>query len=261
MSPPRWGSISLRKVLVLYGLGGIGKTQLAVNLCIKHQDALDSVLFADGSSRESLLKSYSLVYRRLNAMVAESGHDAPDAKSLSPEQCCDKLMQCLALKANKKWLLIIDNVDKEPAEDGGFEVQNFFPIGNHGSILITTRLMALSRMGVSVKVGRMGLDEASNLLDEYVGNDLEGPRPSHSELPGAKTALLRKLDGLPLAISQAGRFIHSMNLRLSTYLELYTSSKCEVMDLLPDGFCCSADSTRNSIRTTWSIPLDRLRKK
>jgi hypothetical protein len=143
----------------LYGLGGIGKTQLAVNLCIKHQDAFDSVLFADGSSRESLLKSYSLFYRRLNAMAAESGHDAPDAKSLSPEQCCDNLMQWLALKANKKWLLIIDNVDKEPAEDGGFEVQNFFPPGNHGSILITTRLMALSRMGMSVKVDRMSQDE------------------------------------------------------------------------------------------------------
>ena len=120
-------SPTLRKVFVLYGLGGIGKTQLAVNFGIKHQDTFDSVLFVDGSSRESTVKSYSFYYRRLNAITTKGSlDDMADTKSLFPEQCCDNLRQWLAQPENKKWLLIIDNVDREPTEDGGFEVQDFF---------------------------------------------------------------------------------------------------------------------------------------
>ena len=50
-SPPR------RKVLVLHGLGGIGKTQLAIRFVRDCQDEFSSIFFLDGSSRASLLKA------------------------------------------------------------------------------------------------------------------------------------------------------------------------------------------------------------
>jgi tetratricopeptide (TPR) repeat protein len=72
--------------------------------------------------------------------------------------------------------------------------------------------------------------------------------------------LLETLDGLPLAISQAGRLINTLNLKLETYLELYTSSKREVMDMLPSDSYFN-DTEKSSIRTTWTTSLNLLKEK
>ena len=73
-------------------------------------------------------------------------------------------------------------------------------------------------------------------------------------------ALLWKLDGLPLAISQAGRFIHTLDRRPSTYLDIYAESRREAMDSLPDDLG-SRKNLWNSIRTTWSMSVGSLGKK
>ena len=54
-----------RKVSVLYGLGGIGKTQLAIKFAKDHQAKFTSIFFLDGSSQETLLRSFALIYHRI----------------------------------------------------------------------------------------------------------------------------------------------------------------------------------------------------
>jgi hypothetical protein len=106
-------------------------------------------------------------------------------------------------------------------------------------------------------------NEAVELLHECLGepifcqqNDLE----TYSREILTRQSLLETLDGLPLAISQAGRFINALNIRLESYLELYTSSKREVMDMLSSDSQLQ-DTEKGSIRTTWTTSLNLLKEK
>jgi hypothetical protein len=254
-----------RKVFVLYGLGGIGKTQLALNFALNHRAEFTSIMFLDGASQESLLKSFAPVYRRITeGRDSQAPDSALPAKSnqISAEKMAEEVVQWLAQEQNNRWLLIFDNIDKEPSDEGGFDIVSYFPPKDHGSILITTRLAPLSRLGRGKRVGRMSEEEAVGLLDEILSQSSLGRQRTwvtRNQENQTTHALLDTLDGLPLAISQAGRFINTLNLEVETYLELYTSSKREVMDML------STDShlhdEKRSIRTTWTTSLNLLKEK
>jgi len=255
-----------RKVFVLYGLGGIGKTQLAINFAKDRQAEFTSILFLDGSSQESLLKSFAPIYHLL---TENSGIQTPNAvlhenpNQISPQKMAGEVIRWLARKYNSSWLLIFHNIDKELSDEGSFDIVSYFPPKDHGSILITTRFAPLSRLGRSKKVGHMTDEEAIELLDRNLGMSLSSQQrlwASHNKESPATKQLLEILDGLPLAISQAGRFINTLNLKPETYLKLYTSSKREVMDML-SGDSYLYDSEKSSIRTTWTISLNLLKEK
>jgi len=255
-----------RKVFVLYGLGGIGKTQLAIKFAKDHQKEFNSVFFLDGSSQDSLFKSFAAIFRRIAESKTLGNKDSVNLATnnqIPPQAMAEKAMQWLAHQSNNRWLLIFDNIDKEPSDEGGFDIMPFFPPKDHGSILITTRLAPLSKLGHSKKVGRMSDEEADKLLDECLGESVscrQGGLATHNREALTRHALLKTLDGLPLAISQAGRFINALNLRLETYLELYSSSKREVMDMLSSDSQLQ-DSEKGSIRTTWTTSLNLLKEK
>ena len=255
-----------RKVFVLYGLGGIGKTQLALKFAKDHQNEFTSVFFLDGSSQDSVFKSFAAIFRRIEESKTPGNEDSANLAThnqIPPQDMAKKAMQWLAHEKNNSWLLIFDNVDKESSDEGGFDIIPLFPPRDHGSILVTTRLAPLSRLGNSKKVGRMSDEEAVELLDDHRGESVsyrKGGQTISSQEVFARQALLKTLDGLPLAISQAGRFIKALNLRLETYLELYSSSKREVMDMLCNDSQLQ-DSEKGSIRTTWTISLNLLKEK
>jgi hypothetical protein len=69
------------------------------------------------------------------------------------------------------------------------------------------------------------------------------------------------LNGLPLAISQAGRFVNSSKICLHEYLSLYDSSKHEVIEKLPFAIDGVEDTQRASIRTTWTISVNLLKQR
>jgi len=254
-----------RKVFILYGLGGIGKTQLALKFAKNHQTEFTSIFFLDGSSQGSLLKSFAPIYRQITEL---KGLQAPDstlptkANQIPLEQMAEDVAQWLAQEQNNEWLLIFDNIDKEPSDEGGFDIVPYFPPKDHGSILITTRLAPLSRLGCSKKVGRMSEEEAVGLLDEILDQSLSGQQrtwATRDQKSHTMHELLETLDGLPLAISQAGRFINTLNLEVETYLELYTSSKREVIDMLSDA--SDMHGEKRSIRSTWTTSLNLLKEK
>ena len=258
-----------RKVAVLYGLGGIGKTQLAIKFAKDHRAEFASILFLDGSSQESLFKSFALIHRRIiksEKAQAQAQAQAPgtalSAGSIQTERekVAEEVVQWLALDQNSRWLLIFDNVDREPSDEGGFNVVSYFPPKDHGSILITTRLAPLSRLGCAKRVSQMSREQAAGLLDQILGDVLGQGRSWAGYEDPATNELLATLDGLPLAISQAGRFINTLNLKPETYLELYNSSKREVIDMLSNDSVLH-DAEKASIRTTWTTSLNLLKEK
>lgn len=162
-----------RKVVVVHGLGGIGKTQLAVEFARKHHHRFSAVFWLDGSSEASLKQSYIAMFQRLphgelTADVAALLSDVAVEADVAVREC----KRWLSMPPNAHWLLLIDNVDRDHHDQGdtqAYNVQEYFPHADHGSILITSRLASLQRLGTGVKVGVVGSEQAHAILEKNAG--------------------------------------------------------------------------------------------
>lgn len=114
------GCADERRVCVLHGLGGAGKTQLALKAIDRHRGNWKHVVYLDASSKEAIetsLQGFAKVSK-----IGESHEDALEWLELLREP----------------WLMFFDNADHP-----SLEIKEYFPGSSRGSILITTRLVDL----------------------------------------------------------------------------------------------------------------------
>jgi hypothetical protein len=167
-----------RKVVVVHGLGGIGKTQLAVEFARKHHHRFSAVFWLDGSSEASLKQSFVSIAQRLprGELTADSAAQLSDA-AVEADMAVHECQRWLSIPSNAHWLLIIDNVDRDhhDREDPqAYNVQAYFPHADHGWMLITSRLPSLQRLGSGVKVGTVAAEQARAILENNAGRVVEG---------------------------------------------------------------------------------------
>ncbi|EUC40595.1 hypothetical protein COCMIDRAFT_68666, partial [Bipolaris oryzae ATCC 44560] len=140
-----------QKVVVVHGLGGIGKTQLAVEFAREHQDHFSAVFWIDGSSEASLKHSFVDIVQRLpRGELTADGVQMISQTVVEANVAVRECEQWLSISSNSHWLLIIDNVNcdySDRDESLAYNVKDYFPNADHGSILITTRLASLQRIG------------------------------------------------------------------------------------------------------------------
>ena len=230
-------------------MGGIGKTQLGVEFARRHQSSYSSIFFIHADSKESLLHSFLAIFRRIS-IPDQLKEDRNSTAQL--EERAKQVLTWLDSEGNDNWLLIFDNVDRAPSDIDGFDIQAYFPARDIGSILVTTRLASLPIDGHRRSLLPMSLNQSSMLLRSYVLNI----RSTEAELK-----LLDSLAGLPLALSQAGRFISTLNIDIEEYLGLYNSSKVEVMDLLPNSTYGGRSKGNTSVATSWTTSINLLKER
>lgn len=164
-----------RKIYILHGLGGIGKTQLAIMNARKHLHTFSVIVWVNGNSTDTVLQSLAGFARRagvsgVSDSTANTAQQAPDMRAEA-----DTVLRWLTLERNQRWLMIFDNVDRDiqSAEEDAqaYSVTSFLPPADHGSILITTRLPSLGQIGKSTKVARLRQDQALEFLSNHSGLD------------------------------------------------------------------------------------------
>jgi hypothetical protein len=167
----------MRRIFVLHGLGGIGKTQLAVGFARRHQAAFSSVFWLDGRSEDRLRQSLAGCIKRI-----PDGQVAGTSKSLVLNSQDDlnivvaEVLDWLARPDNVDWLLVFDNVDLDPEKDretGGYDVRRYIP-GDHGSVLITTRLSRLAQLGESKHLQKVDEELGKAIFERWYGRELGG---------------------------------------------------------------------------------------
>ncbi|KAJ7189420.1 P-loop containing nucleoside triphosphate hydrolase protein [Mycena pura] len=217
-----------QRVYVLYGLGGVGKTQTALKFIEQSQTHLrfSITCLIDTSTRETIDTSFKNIALKLK--IGETAEAAIQRFTAKKEE----------------WLLLFDNAD-EPSID----LNKFFPQCNHGNIIITSRNPGLCvYAGADTHVDNMEESDAVVLL--LKGAALENIPKNRV----ASTAIVKELACLPLAIIQAGAFI-AKSRNLEGYLTVYSTNKSRLLSEKP---AQSHDSYAWTVYTTWQMSFDKL---
>ncbi|KAJ9640885.1 hypothetical protein H2199_005553 [Coniosporium tulheliwenetii] len=135
---PRIPSSARRKVFVVHGLGGIGKTQLVIEFARKHRSRYSAVFWLDGSSKDRLKQSFvDVAYRLPRDQLTADAAEALKHSDIDVDVVVGGVLQWLSLPSNQHWLLIIDNVDRDHLNKGkdpqAYDVKEFFPLHSQKS--------------------------------------------------------------------------------------------------------------------------------
>lgn len=191
--------------LVLYGLGGIGKTRLAVEHAWRYGSRYRAVLFVLADSPDGLNSG-------LAGLARADLLDLPERDD--PAESEVKAAVLRWLRDNSGWLLILDNVD---TKDALLAVTQLLSSLTGGRVLITSR-----RRDWPPGVHRQPLDVISlpAATDFLLKRTVKDRRREPDDVPQA-LRLTELLDGLPLALEQAAAYIAHTQISISEYLEIW----------------------------------------
>ena len=201
-------------VQALTGLGGIGKTQTALEFAYRYRQNYQVVLWGNAHSRETLVTDFVSMAGLLNL---------PEKNAQDQGQAVDAVKRWL--ENNTGWLLILDNADDLAL------AREFIPSGETGRVLLTTRAQYLGEVAARNAVKKMEPEEGALFLLRKKGTlkKDESLESAPSEIRNQAETLSKKLDGLPLALDQAAAFIGEMQTSIEGYLSLYETERAALL--------------------------------
>ncbi|TWU08223.1 DUF7779 domain-containing protein [Stieleria varia] len=211
LAPQHSRTVSLSSI---HGLGGIGKTRLAVEYAWRNAQRYRALLFVTADTPQDFTQN-------LSELVSPDVLDLPDAFASVDQK--KRLAAVLKwLRENERWLLIIDNVDTESAAQ---LVEKTIGSLCNGHVLITSRIATWSPAVQTVEL---------SVLDESAGTDFLLARTRQRIRKGDDEEIARRLagdlGGHALALEQAGAYIDEMQISLARYRELWSDGHDDVQN-------------------------------
>ncbi|HMB06043.1 MAG TPA: SEFIR domain-containing protein, partial [Isosphaeraceae bacterium] len=214
------------------GLGGVGKTQTAVEYAYRHRDQYRAVLWVRADTETSLVSGYLELAKTL----------------VLPEKDADSNEVVAAVRRwlgrEPGYLLILDNAD-DPAL-----VKPYLPPDPRGHVLLTSRAHNFDVLGVRKPIGVpvMTPDEALEFLLKRTGRE---ESLDSAEQDAART-LAEELGYLPLALEQAAAYMKEHEETFSVYLDVYREERLKLLDEMGP----VAGEYPETVRTTWTRSFD-----
>ncbi len=212
----------------MHGLGGIGKTQLALEYAYRHKADYDIVWWVRSEDPSTLASDYAALAGELNLPIADPSNQPEIAAAVKAH-----------LGHITGWLLIFDNVEKPE------HVRPYLPLGETGHVIITSRESDWSGTASELSVKVWPRKESVAFLLRRTGRDE----------PDDADKLADVLGDFPLALEQAGAYIRKAGKSLADYTALYEKHR---QDLLERGK--PATDYEATVATTWEISFEALRK-
>ncbi|HEY0556983.1 MAG TPA: TIR domain-containing protein, partial [Thermoanaerobaculia bacterium] len=222
----------------LYGLGGIGKTRLAIEHAWRSGDRYDTAFFVVAESPEALQSGLANLARPYLLNL-------PEYKAAAQEESVAAVLRWL--REHDRWLLILDNVDTKDAEQA---VVKIIPSLSAGRVLITSRIKDWPASIPRQQIETLSLDEAQRFLLERTAAD----RSKSDNDPKQALRLTEELGGLPLALEQVGAYISHHQMTLSKYLEEWEQERDRVLNWY-DG---SVMQYPSPVAVTWQKTFQQL---
>ncbi|KAL2814040.1 hypothetical protein BJX63DRAFT_442696 [Aspergillus granulosus] len=213
--------------VALYGLGGVGKTQIALELAyrVREKDPTCSVFWLPCTSNASVEQAFLDIAQTIGL------------QEVKPADAKERVKAYLSQDSSQKWLLIFDNADDMEmwvGEDAGAtELAKVLPYSEQGHIIFTTR-----NRKVAVRLASPFVINVSEPNAETGVKILENAllKTNLLENGDATIDLLEQLMFLPLAISQAAAYINANDIQLSDYTALLKEQESDVVELLSEDF-------------------------
>ena len=260
---------ALSQTQAINGLGGIGKTQTAVEYAYRYRDDYQYVFWVRSDTELELTNSYVDMAQTLNLPLKDAENQDETVQSVR-----------VWLTRETGWLLIFDNSDRPEL------VQPFLPREIPGHILITSRAQDLQDLGIvqPLTMETLSPDEAVSFLLHRTGKipptplhkggtavTNEATTDFHPSIRGARgdqdsveahpehTAaadLVAELGHLPLALEQAAAYIVTNRVPLAAYLKSYRKQRLKRLEKAQP----KLGNYPDSIATTWALNLKEVQK-
>lgn len=241
LSKPERLPVAVSQARAISGLGGIGKTQTAVEYAHRFEHEYDLVVLVHASSREVLVAELAGLAPLLGL---------PTYAETDQNRLAEAVKRWLETRKKQVWLLIFDNVEDI------LLVKEFLPEKGNGAVLLTTRLQAVGKYIHKVELGTLALEEGIQFFQKRLGAGEEPERKvlSVSEREAAEQ-LYSLLGGLPLALEQAAAYIEEEACSLAEYVLLYQQQRSALLDRRSR---IDQDDYPYSVATTWAISFRRV---
>ena len=218
------GAATLVPTAALTGMGGVGKTQLALAYAQRYRADYQLGWWVPAETELGIVTALADL-----GVVLGLPADLPPAELAAGARD--------GLGERSEWLVIFDNAP-DPAA-----VAEFLPGAGGGHVLVTSRNSAWQGIADPVPVDLLPLGSAVELLLRRTG-DLDEQ---------AAAQLAEALDRLPLALEQAAAYAATERLRLARYLELFKERHAELLALgRPLAY-------QGTVDATFTLALDQLR--
>jgi NB-ARC domain len=227
---------SATRRVVLYGLGGSGKTETALRFAERHRNDYVAVFWINGMDEATISDSFLTISQ---ALGLDGGAD-----SRGPVLTKTRTW----LSTHSEWLLIIDNLDDDTTMD--VIQRKYLNAGMNGDVLITSRNGNAATRWNSIEVSDMEPHEATTLLRNIAGAGMADVADLVS--------LSKDLGHLPLALDQAASFILETGVSVSQYRKLFADEKRRLLEHYPS--TQYNQEYRHNIMTTWEISFNRIHR-
>ncbi|KAF2177822.1 TPR-like protein [Zopfia rhizophila CBS 207.26] len=241
----------------LVGLGGVGKSQIAIRYSYGIRDALPQtfVFWVHASTQARFEEAYRDIADRLELPGREN--PKADVLRLVSNWLCDE--------TNGQWMMVLDNVDDvetffpKSSESSSPSLAAYVPQSPNGSILITSR----NKDAASRLAGGLKNTKEVHTMDNSQGLQLLQNKLQDAAKEEGAADLLYALDYIPLAITQAAVYINRRSrMTASGYLNEFRKNEKKKKGLLnwDCGDLRRDLSVSNSVVTTWQISFERIRQ-
>lgn len=233
-------------IVALSGLGGMGKTQIALEYSYRSSGRYQAIFWINASSQEAFVADLVSLVKTLSI---EAARDMNTQEHL--------LLVRHWLEQHQYWLLVLDALTDFSL------VLDALPLRSTGHVLVTTQSRASQTIATTLEVGPLVEAEALTLLlrrggfytQEYA---LPPPLPGETALVPEELAaayrVCKLLDGLPLALDQAGAYIEQTGCSVSEYEKRYHAQCLSLLEQRGE----SVDNHPASVVTTWSLAFQQV---
>lgn len=235
-------AVAITQSSALHGLGGVGKTQIALEYTYRHALEYSAVFWIGAETEEQIIASLLHVAETLQL---------PERAEKDQQLVLTAVQRWLS--THSQWLLIWDNMEDLRVLD------RFLPSVRSGAILITTRCQTLGTLAQGIDLMPMEpgegmlflLRRAKLLSPEATCEDVRHLAQSRPTEHAVASELVTVLGGLSLALDQAGAYLEATRCGLPAYLDLFRARRATLLQLRGEG----ARDHPASVSTTFTLSL------
>jgi tetratricopeptide (TPR) repeat protein len=232
---------ALTQPQALSGLGGIGKTQIAVEYAYRHRDEYHDVVWVNAGTRETIITSFLELAETLQL---------PEKQEQDQSKVVTAMQRWFI--EHDHWLLIFDNADDLTL------AEEYLPASANGHLLLTTRQQSPGTLADSIDIDTMDKHEGTLLILRRT-KLLAADAPLAHAKPEDRTQaerIVAVMDGLPLALDQAAAYIEETRCSFTAFLEAY-------QDVRTDLLRRRGRTGKNHplpVATTWKLSFERVQQ-